>query len=609
MADHLNLPWRILPAIGYFILAELFIHLVYCILVWKISEHCIVFFKVTPQRALAFSLGLWGVGMITILAANQWLFPNSKFAELTLIVLNNPMARIITLSGISVLSIAFIIASFAHYKMVVLGVSLFALQHFNFIAHPIATQEKPNIIIVGVDSLRPDFLGFFGHAQRTPFFDHFLNQAIVFSDAVTPLARTFPSWTSILTGEYPKTIGIRTNLAEHEYINLSSALPFILKQSGYETAYAADETRFSNIGTEYGFQHVITPPVGLNDFLLGTFNDFPLSNLLINTIVGKWLFPYSYANRPAYFAYEPDRFLEMIEAYLSKPKTKPLFLAIHFCLPHYPYLWAGLSGRLYEPLARYERSIQRVDQQLSDFFGLLQKAHLLDRAIVVLLSDHGEAMELPGDRITEKALFRSDNPKKPFPLFYPPGLDHEEVNQSVGHGTDVLSLTQYHTLLALKLYGMEKSAPRIIPDTVSLLTIKPMVLHFAHLATAPFTLIPTPTHIFLESDFTPQAIRTVHPEMHDVILEGIQLFQINQKTTKLTVTAEMNQKIIESKQYADIYDHWMLAMYPQSTNRKTYILVNLLNGQWTDDLHSRFAQSSPAPIMLAALNQFFGMSK
>ncbi len=40
---------------------------------------------------------------------------------------------------------------------------------------------------------------------------------------------------------------------------------------------------------------------------------------------------------------------------------------------------------------------------------------------------------------------------KLFSRFYPPSLDKEEVNQSAGHGTDVLGLTQYHSLLAFKL--------------------------------------------------------------------------------------------------------------------------------------------------------------
>jgi arylsulfatase A-like enzyme len=434
---------------------------------------------------------------------------------------------------------------------------------------------------------------------------------------VTPLARTFPSWTGILTGQYPRQIGIRSNLADQQYINFTKALPTVLRNRGYRTLYATDETRFSNIDVNYGFDHVITPPMGVNDFLLGTFNDFPLSNLIVNTLIGKWLFPYSYANRPVYFSYEPDSFLDLINPYLKGKKTEPLFLAIHFCLPHHPYLWRGLSGYGLEPLARYTQSISRVDETLKNFFNLLTQAHLLDHAIVVLLSDHGEALELPGDRITEEAFFLSGKTKATFPHFYPPNLENESVNQSVGHGTDVLSLTQYHTLLAFRLYGLEEQRRGNVPGVVSLLSIQPTILELiqdkstrknslASIVKGQVEVVAPHQHIFLESDFSPEAIRTVYPEVRKVVLEGIQLFQINPKTTRLTVRESMSQMIIKSKQYADIYGDWMLASYPQNDHYRMLILINLGSGRWTNDLQSRFAQKSPINEMQVALRRFYG---
>ena len=70
-------------------------------------------------------------------------------------------------------------------------------------------------------------------------------------------------------------------------------------------------------------------------------------------------------------------------------------------------------------------------------------------SIVILLSDHGEALELSGDRVTEPDLFVSDTTKM-IPHFYPSSVTEEQVNQSAGHGTDVLGLTQYHTVLAFR---------------------------------------------------------------------------------------------------------------------------------------------------------------
>jgi hypothetical protein len=113
-------------------------------------------------------------------------------------------------------------------------------------------------------------------------------------------------------------------------------------------------------------------------------------------------------------------------------------------------------------------------------------------------------------------------------------------------------------------------------------------------------------HIFLESDYTPEAIRTVYPEMRRVLLEGIQLFEINPSNTRLTVRKHMGAMIINSKQYADIYGGWMLALYPKNQYSRVAILINLVSGKWTNDLHSAFAQHSPAAQMLMALRAFYG---
>src|SRR5207253_529486 len=153
---------------------------------------------------------------------------------------------------------------------------------------------------------------YFGYDRPTPYLDSLLESSTVFPDAVTPLARTFPSWSSLLTGLYPRQSRIRSNLADQTDLQLTSTLPAILRNHGYETIYATDETRFSNIDKNFGFDRIIGPPMGLNDFLIGNFNDFPLSNLFVNTVIGKILFPYNYANRAPHFTYDPDSFLKSL---------------------------------------------------------------------------------------------------------------------------------------------------------------------------------------------------------------------------------------------------------------------------------------------------------
>lgn len=633
VTHQLHIPALIYRDVVMFLLAQLFLHLIFSIGIWFIAIFSGSFLTLSTNQKMIFAIIIWTLGILTVIAANQFYFPNSKFSGLLSIFFPHVALTRIILIGLLLIDCVFVslalfgFLSKALDKGLLYGMLLIAGLYFTF-SHFIpskpedaSTPERPNVILIGVDSLRPDFLSFFGANTVTPFFDKFLENASVFNQAVTPLARTFPSWTSILTGLYPKEAGIRSNLMPFVKTALSSTLPTLLRQEGYETIYATDETRFSNIDEQYGFDHIVTPPIGLADFLIGTFNDFPLSNLIVNTSLGKWLFPYSYANRPVFHTYDPDTFLNYVEQILSRKRSKPLFLVIHFCLTHYPYLWAELPQEKNTVWERYAKSVVRVDKQINDFFMLLKQDQVLNHAIVVLLSDHGEALAFPEDRITAKELYVA-NHAKGIPKFYPPSLDNEALNQSAGHGTDVLGLPQYHTLLAFQLYGMTvKHTVGIVSQTISLLTIKPTILELLKLKTGNLSSgvsiariiegkinqLRTPLHIFLESDFTPEAIRTVYPEMRSVLLEGVQLFKINPNSTRLTVKKRMREMIIGSKQYADIYDKWIVALYPQDKSERMPILVNLETGEWTNDMQTEFAKRSPVKEMLSALQTFYGL--
>lgn len=628
LTDTLHFPLKLLPGILYFLVVQTSIHFLYCLTAWIVSLKLASIFH-CQNKLLSLSIVIWILGIMTALFANQYYYPNSKFAELTTIFISHH--DILALLLVLLESVSFIVLGltllsiFFEYLTTAIVICIFVLilyswHCFSAPQRAVLTSSKPNIFIIGIDSLRPDAIGFFSGASETPFIDRFLKHATVFSDAVTPIARTFPAWVSILTGRYPTNTGIRTNLANQNQADLADSLPHLLGQQGYKTIYASDETRFSNLDRKIGFDEVITPPMGVNDFLVGSFNDFPLSNLLINSKLGRWLFPYSYANRGVYFSYDPNSFLDLVQSTLSAEKKRPIFLSIHFCLPHFPYVWRDQRVAIENAIVQYQASITAVDTQVEAFFNFLRQKGLLNHAVIVLLSDHGEALELPGDRITENDLY-FNHPQKP-PRFYPASLESESINQSAGHGTDVLGLTQYHSLLAFQIYGNQiKLKPQVLPTTVSLLDIKPTLLalegeqHRNELGEGGESLLPyllgkgnahSLRHLYMESDFSPEAIRTVYPQVQKVLLAGISLFGVDQETTRLVVKPEMNEMIIASKQYADIYGEWMLALYPQAEQSHIPILINLRTGEWTDDLTSSLASRSPASKMLTALKNHFG---
>lgn len=637
MTAHLTIPWLVVPGILFFLFAQLLVHFLFTSVIWAVARLASVTLRLSWQRTQQLGFSLWGLGVITVLLANRCYFPNSAFSGLIDMLMSARVAWILFVIFALLCLVMMIFAvvgllltmqrRMMFYVSMVLAVVMVGAVFLP--AKPIAitnagTAEKPNIILIGVDSLRPDAIGYFGgKTKRSPHMDAFLQHATVFTQAVTPIARTFPAWVSIFTGQYPKNNGMRFDLEDQTHFNARDSLPLILQAHGYETLYAMDETRFSNITPKFGFDRLVTPPGGLNDFLLGSANDFPFSNLIVNSMLGKWLFPYSYANRPVFITYDPDSFLKLLQPALASPRTKPLFLAVHLCLPHAPYLWAqhAVLGRALKSVNFYKASVHRVDQQVNDLLTLLQRNGLLEHSVVVLLSDHGEALGMYGDRITTSKGFvaGAGNTKKSIKRFYPPTDEQEQLNQSAGHGTDVLSMTQYRPLLAFRFYGLSANQDKKVAAVVSLLDIKPTLLALLNIPDARAdghsllayivgkkTAVAKQQDLFLESDFSPQSVHSVHPETRKVIFEGIDFFRIDPLTAYFTVKPSMGSVIISSKQRADLYGDWILALYPQQHGKTIPVLVNRKTGQWTDDLRTPFAKQSPAQHMLAALRQFYG---
>ena len=207
------------------------------------------------------------------------------------------------------------------------------------------------------------------------------------------------------------------------------------------------------------------------DFLLGFFADTPLANLLVNTAAGELLFPYAYANRAAAITYEPDTFIERLDARLRF--DEPTFLAVHLTLdPLAAYLGIDAAAANRERDAtladKYRRAAIRADQQFGDLLQMLRDRGALQNAIVVVLSDHGEALGEPASLANEGHAAR-----------HIPAL-----SASYGHGTNVFAEGQYRVLLAMQSLGSnELATPAGLELAVpaSLEDIAPTIVDALHL--------------------------------------------------------------------------------------------------------------------------------
>src|ERR1051325_8755785 len=74
-----------------------------------------------------------------------------------------------------------------------------------------APAQPPDIILVTIDTLRADSVGYAGGNVKTPFLDRMASDGIEFTNAHAHNVVTLPSHTNIITGLYPYQHGVRDN--------------------------------------------------------------------------------------------------------------------------------------------------------------------------------------------------------------------------------------------------------------------------------------------------------------------------------------------------------------------------------------------------------------
>src|SRR5579864_313616 len=100
---------------------------------------------------------------------------------------------------------------------------------------PLLAAEKPNIILITLDSARADRMGFLGgKSGLTPNLDGLARQSIVFEHAYAQSPSTVASQAALLTGTYPPY-----NHVSEFGAGLAANLPYLpdlLRAAGYRTA-------------------------------------------------------------------------------------------------------------------------------------------------------------------------------------------------------------------------------------------------------------------------------------------------------------------------------------------------------------------------------------
>ncbi len=264
------------------------------------------------------------------------------------------------------------------------------------ISGPGAT-EQPNFVIIFCDDLGYADIGPFGSKKhRTPNLDQMAAEGRRFTDFYVTSGVCSPSRASLLTGCYPRRVGLHQNESGAWVLFPSNkrglnpkeiTIAELLKQAGYSTAavgkwHLGDQPEF--FPTRQGFDSYFGIPYS-NDM---GHQDRPQ--------------PYKYPPLPLLrnekvIEEEPDqayitkRYTEESIKFIQENKDRPFFLYLAHTMPHWPQYsspkFAGKSAN-----GAWGDTVEEIDWSTGRILDTLKELNIDKNTLVVFLSDNGGAM-------------------------------------------------------------------------------------------------------------------------------------------------------------------------------------------------------------------------
>jgi arylsulfatase len=285
------------------------------------------------------------------------------------------------------------------------------------------SREKPNIILIGVDTLRADHLGCYGYARKTsPAIDALADESVLFVRCISHMPGTTPSFATIMTSKRPISHGVLdNNYAGYRLDEHHVTLAEILKREGYETAaFVGGSTLNRDARLDQGF-----------DVYEDTSKDPERSAATVTRDALLWL---------------------------DGERDAPFFLFIHYFDPHGKYsapspfdkafFFTRKEGDLSmiplyqrrrniaDPsyyIAQYDGEIAYVDHNIGKIIGKLPELGIDEETIIVLTSDHGETMNEHLWWFDHGCYLYEEQIRVPLLLWYPRMLSPAKIDGLVRH--------------------------------------------------------------------------------------------------------------------------------------------------------------------------------
>jgi arylsulfatase A-like enzyme len=330
---------------------------------------------------------------------------------------------------------------------------------------PNPASNRPNILLLVIDTQRADHLGLYGYDRPTsPTLDSLGARGLVFDRAVAPSSWTLPSHASMMTGrlQHEHRAGLlRQPLLDRRYPTVAEAL----SRSGYATAGFVGNLFWTGrrTGLDRGFGYYVDYYRNLGDAIART----TLGRILAYQVLPHFGLVDLPGRRRS-----PDLNADLVR-WIDGLEGHPFFAFVNYFDVHPPLLppaaqrgrfspngvipTAGqidigaLTGEmkavppevLAERINRYDESILGWDAALAQLLAQLERRGLLRNTVIMVTSDHGESFGEHGLYFHGHSLYR-DQIRVPLIVSWP-----TRITRPV-RVADPVSLTQVPaTLLAV----------------------------------------------------------------------------------------------------------------------------------------------------------------
>lgn len=286
-------------------------------------------------------------------------------------------------------------------------------------ALPAAAGDAPNVLVIILDTVRAASMSFLGYGRATtPNLAALGAEGAVFAQAYATAPWTLPSHAGMFTGRYPSQLS--TDWQEP----LDRAHPTLaeeLARRGYRTGgFAANHFYTSReSGLARGFEHYEDYLRTPKQVLLST--TLTQTRLFWQLLQGSGLFgrvkalatmdlrlQVMWTSHRKLAPRATDEFLR----WQAGVGDRPFFAFINLYDAHLPYDPPAPFDTMFSPergeLDRYDGGIAYMDDALGRMFAELRRRGVLDRTLVIVSSDHGEAFGEHGLHGHGNSLYRTE---------------------------------------------------------------------------------------------------------------------------------------------------------------------------------------------------------